>query len=112
MYAIRPTSVIELIALLRWFHACRAAVKCTSGNMNGVVAAHHGGRVEMKRYRSVAVCYDKRARWGPVDHQIARLDGYRVNWITHFDNEISRWDNDDHPARWAVYRASCSSYWW
>jgi hypothetical protein len=79
MYAIRPTSVIELIALLRWFHACRAAVKCTSGNMNGVVAAHHGGRVEMKRYRSVAVCYDKRARWGPVDHQIARLDGYRVN---------------------------------
>jgi hypothetical protein len=46
--------------------------------MHGVVKApHHGGRVEMKRYRSVAVCYDKRARWGSVDHQIASLDGYR-----------------------------------
>ena len=57
----------------------RAAVKCTSGNTHDVVAHHHGGRVEMKRYRSVAVCYDKRARWDSVDHQIARLNGYRVN---------------------------------
>ena len=89
----------------------RAAVKCTSGNIHGVEASHHGRRVEMKCYCSVAVCNDKRACRGPVDQQVAGLHGYRVNWLTDFDNEISRLE-DDNPTDWAGYRASFSSYCW
>ena len=78
--------------------------------MHGVEALYYGGRVEVKRYRSVAVCYDKRVRWDPVNHQIGRLDGYRINWLTNFDNEISG-VKDNRPTDWAGYRASFSRYW-
>ena len=62
--------------------------------MHGVITRDHGRRFEMKRYRSVAVCDDKRARCDPVNHQIARLDCYRVDWITHLNDEIGRINND------------------
>jgi len=78
--------------------------------MHGVEARYHGGGVEVKRYR-VFVCYDKRVRWGLVDHQIGRLDGHGVNWLTHFDNEISG-RKDNKPTDWAGYRATFSRYWW
>jgi len=64
----------------------------------------------MKRNRSIAICYDKPVRWGSVDHQIARLDGCRVNWVTHLDNEIGGFKNKK-PTNWAGYRASFSRYW-
>ena len=53
----------------------RPAIKCASANKHGIEARHHRGCVEVKRNRSVAVCYDKPVRWDPVDHQIGRLDG-------------------------------------
>jgi len=89
----------------------RAAVKRTSKNMHAVGTRNHRGRVEMKGYHSVAVCYDKRARRSPVYHQIARLNGSRVNWITHVDNEISRIKNDK-PTDWTAHGASSDGYLW
>jgi hypothetical protein len=87
----------------------RAAVKRTSRNMHAVGTSNHGGRVEMKRYRSVAVRDDKGARCGPVNHQIARLDCYRVDWITHLNNEIGRIQNDS-PTDWTGHGASSAGY--
>ena len=72
----------------------RSTVKRTSRNMHAVVTRAHGGRFEMKRYCSVAVCDDKRARCDPVNHQIARLDCCRVDWITYLNDEIGRLQND------------------
>ena len=87
----------------------RATVKRTNRNMHGVGTRDHRGRVEMKHYRSVAVGDDKRARCDPVNHQIARLDCYRVDWITHLDDEIGRIHNDG-PTDFTADGASSGGY--
>ena len=87
----------------------RATVERASRNMHAVSTRDHGGRFKMKRYRSVAVCDDKRARCDPVNHQIARLDCYRVDWITHVDDEIGRIHNDG-PTDFTADGASSSGY--
>jgi hypothetical protein len=79
--------------------------------MHAVATSDHRGRIEMKRYHSVAVCYDKRDRRDPVYYQIACLDRFRVNGITHLDDEISGIENDN-PTDWTAHGASSGGYLW
>ena len=101
MYSKRLERAIEI--------GRRTTVERTSGNMHAVGTCDHGGRFEMKRYRSVAVCDDKRTRRDPVNHQIARLDCYRVDWITYLNNEIGRIQNDS-PTDFTADGASSGDY--
>jgi len=84
-----PSHPVEKCAR-EFLHRPLAAVETASTNNHRVLPTDYRGAVEVEGYGKVTIADDIAVRRGPINREIARLDGGWVCRITEIDREL-RW---------------------